>query len=355
LWEDFQPEPDLISRHSLELLVQAADCAAEAGVLIQPTLFVGHMSGGNYVPGWALSARGQRRLPTVCRGQVVPEGVGDLFSDPGLLAAQRLLARRVAEALAGHPALGSWDLANELDGVFVPDTSEETVRWAAMLYETLKEVTPDIPVTIGLHQGNICRDLRYRHEDLAPYSDYACMHAYSLYAKQFARFDLDPEVAPFLCALSAGFAGEPVLMHEFGLCTVPPGEPGRVLESSFEGMATATYAATEEEAAEFYEQVLERLWRTGTLGAWAWCFADYVEDLYERPPFSFKHHERSFGIVRADGSLKPAAEVLRRFARERKEVVKDYRSLDVASADFYAGLPAILPRLYSDYLERRTV
>ena len=150
LWEDFQPTPDQVSGGSLELLVQVADAAGEAGVLIQPTLFVGHMSGGNYIPEWALAPGGQRRMPTVCRGRVVPEGVGQLFTDPALLAAQRLLAGGVAEALAGHPALGSWDLANELDGAYVPESREDTVRWAAMLYETLKEATPDTPVTIGM-------------------------------------------------------------------------------------------------------------------------------------------------------------------------------------------------------------
>jgi endo-1,4-beta-mannosidase len=38
------------------------------------------------------------------------------------------------------------------------------------------------------------------------------------------------------------------------------------------------------------------------------------------PPFDERIVERSFGLIRADGSEKPAAEAFRAFARKRREV-----------------------------------
>ena len=64
----------------------------------------------------------------------------------------------------------------------------------------------------------------------------------------------------------------------------------------------------------YYAAVLERLHRLGCIGAFAWCFGDYAEALWDRPPCDLQKHERFFGLYRADGSLKPMGEVVRDFA-----------------------------------------
>ena len=70
---------------------------------------------------------------------------------------------------------------------------------------------------------------------------------------------------------------------------------------------------SEEALAEHLEEVLPRLVEVGATGALLWCFADYAEAIWDRPPCDTKLHERHFGLVRPDGSLKPHAEVVRRF------------------------------------------
>ena len=59
----------------------------------------------------------------------------------------------------------------------------------------------------------------------------------------------------------------------------------------------------------------------GATGALLWCFADYAEQLWDRPPLDpgGAIHERHFGLVRPDGTLKPHAEVVRRFAATRSD------------------------------------
>ncbi|MDA1062180.1 MAG: hypothetical protein O2895_04630, partial [Chloroflexi bacterium] len=54
-WEDFQPAPDRVDALMLRRLVLVADLAAAAGLQVVPTLFVGHMSGVNWIPRWALA------------------------------------------------------------------------------------------------------------------------------------------------------------------------------------------------------------------------------------------------------------------------------------------------------------
>ena len=67
-----------------------------------------------------------------------------------------------------------------------------------------------------------------RIDDLAGVVDEDCMHAYPLYCDAAKGF-LDPELVPFACALTADLAasGRAPLMHEFGICTAPPGSARR--------------------------------------------------------------------------------------------------------------------------------
>jgi endo-1,4-beta-mannosidase len=91
--------------------------------------------------------------------------------------------------------------------------------------------------------------------------------------------------------------------------------------------------------------------------AYAWCYADYDARLFARPPFDRAIRERSFGLVRADGSEKPAAAVIRSFAQrlERGDVPLGSvpNVLDVASDVYYAAPDAHFRRLYDRWLEAR--
>ena len=109
--------------------------------------------------------------------------------------------------------------------------------------------------------------------------------------------------------------------------------------------------ASEEDAAAYVEGVLERLVRVGSLGAFVWCFADYDEALWDRPPCDLQIHERFFGLVRPDGSLKPSAEAIRRFAAGRPVVQAPERLVELPdSADgYYRDPPRAMEDLYRQF------
>ena len=340
LTEDFLPEPDRVASDKVAQLVEVARIASEERIAAIPTLITINMSGKMWWPGFV---REPRR---------------SLFSDPMLLRAQTLLVETCARALAGDASIRAFDLSNELDDAQPVPSRDAGWLWAALLTGAVRRAAPGVPVQVGAHLPSLRSTTHLRIDDLASVVDEDCMHAYPLYCDA-ARSFLDPELVPFSCALTAQLAGtgRPTLMHEFGICTAPAGQPGSSIIDDFLGKPLAQYLASEEEGARYYAQVLERLAATGAAGAYAWCYADYDPKLFDRAPFDHAFRERSFGLVRADGSEKPAAREIRAFARrlERGEVALGSapKLLDVSADAYYAAPDAHFRRLYARWCETR--
>jgi endo-1,4-beta-mannosidase len=94
----------------------------------------------------------------------------------------------------------------------------------------------------------------------------------------------------------------------------------------------------------------------GATGALLWCFADYATELWSRPPCDQMKHERFFGLVRPDGSLKPHAEVVRRFAATAPTVLATPErrvELDITPDEFYRAPLKHTRRLYRKFTTRR--
>jgi len=128
----------------------------------------------------------------------------------------------------------------------------------------------------------------------------------------------------------------------------------------FLGQALSQYLASEAEAAEYYDAVLERLVMTGSSGAYAWCYGDYDASIFDRPPLATAVRERTFGLVRADGTEKPAADVWRRFRKRRDAGTLPQsrtlltRVLDVTADEYYEAPATNFARLYATWISRRT-
>ena len=113
--------------------------------------------------------------------------------------------------------------------------------------------------------------------------------------------------------------------------------------------------ASEADAAAYIAAVLPGLVRVGSLGAFLWCFADYHPSLWGRPPCDLQPHERFFGLVRPDGSLKPSASVVRDFAKTRPVVQPPEQVVDlqVSAAEYYRDPGAFLPGLFARFCQDR--
>lgn len=355
LWEDWQPGPDIVSSEALDNLEIVCNAAADLGLKLDVTFFTGHMSGPSWAPEWMLQ-RDQPMLPgvrqVVSNEKIVNCGHANPYTDPIVLKAEALLLQTVVSRFKEHAAIGLWNLGNEPDLFARPPDAATGKLWARNLTHLIKAIDPDHPVTCGLHVPSLTEDNGLRVHDIFAEVDVPVIHGYPMYT-DWAQGPLDSDFVPFLCALVTALCGKPTLMEEFGGCTEAPGKPSTVWKWSAYGKPRSQFMASEEDFAAYIEQVLPNLVEIGALGAMLWCYADYIPELWERPPCQESRHERFFGLVRPDGSLKPHAEVIKRFAATNPVVQPARRSvsLDISSEAYYQDPRRHVKRLYKGFLK----
>jgi endo-1,4-beta-mannosidase len=359
LWEDWQPSPDTVAPERLDDLTTVCDLAAERGLGLDVTFFTGHMSGPNWVPAWLL---GDGPLPSPHVRQVVSGGTPvsssyrNMFHDSEAIGAARLLIETVVSALAEHDGIWMWNLGNEPDLFAHPRSSLEGRAWVKSMRELIGGLDPDHPVTCGLHIDSVLADNGLRIDHVFAEVDVAVMHGYPMYAP-WAAHPLDPDFMPFLCGLVTALTSKPCLAEEWGGCTNPAGPDSTTWTwESYGGGPRSQFMAGEEALAEHVGAVLPKLVEVGSTGSLLWCFADYAEDLWDRPPCDDggARHERHFGLIRPDGSLKPHADVIRSFAAT-KPVVHEPSTvveLDVTADVYYAEPEDHARRLYREFRKR---
>ncbi|MDZ4763185.1 MAG: cellulase family glycosylhydrolase [Chloroflexota bacterium] len=360
LWDDWQPTPTSVSAERLRDFGIVCDIAAERGLGLDVTFFTGHMSGPNWSPGWLLDANAPRVSPHIRQvmsgGQIVDSRYRNMFHDETALAASRLLLKTVVSEYKDHDAIWMWNLGNEPDLFAHPHSAADGRAWVKSMRDLIREIDPKHDVTCGLHVASLLEDNGFRVDEIFAETDIAVMHGYPMYIP-WAKDNLDPDFVPYLCALVSAMCGKPCLAEEWGGCTAPDGGESQVWEWTCYGQPKRTqFMASETALARYIEAVLPKLVEVGSTGAMFWCYADYIEALWDRPPCdpAGAKHERHFGLVRPDGTLKPHAEVIRQFAAT-KPVVKDAAqtvTLDVSAAEYYAAPAQHAQRLYGDYLAR---
>jgi endo-1,4-beta-mannosidase len=336
MWDAFQPTPDQVSPERLGNLRTVADLAAEHGLGLDVSFFVGHASGPNWPPRWL---RGTPAVstdrPMVIDGQLEPSEYRNFFSDKEALDAERLLITQVVTELRDHPGIWMWNLGNEPDLFARPTDHTAGHAWVREMVALIRSLDPKHLITCGLHMDSLHRDNGLRINEVFAETDIAVMHSYPMYTP-WAREPLDPDLVPYTCAVVGALSGKPVFMEEWGGCTTAPGVPSEVWRWQGYDRPMEQFMASEEDMSAYVAAVLPRLVTVGATGAMFWCFADAATELWERPPYADWRHERHFGLVRPDGSLKLHAEVLRQFAATKPQVVRPAAvTLDPIDPDEY--------------------
>jgi endo-1,4-beta-mannosidase len=319
LWEDFQPSPTTVA--CMDKLNTVADLAVAAGLRLDVTFFTGHMSGPSWIPEWMLLP-GEPMPPGVLQvvsgGRLVNCGHRNPYTDEMCLAAEERLLEAVVGALCTRSdgAVAMWNLANEPDLVAIPSPAEAEA-WVGRMARCIRQVDPTTPITVGLHAPALREHVGFRANVFSRFDLVPVMHGYPMYAAGWAESPLDASFVPGLCRMVSRLNGDNrgTLAEEFGGCTVPG--PSRTIEFSSYGNTRRQFMAGEEEFAAYLKSVLSHLHAGGCTGALLWCWADYDPSLFDAPPLLESVHERFFGIVRSDGSLKPHAQVIRDFAETR--------------------------------------
>ncbi|MCK4859063.1 MAG: hypothetical protein KAS87_00705, partial [Candidatus Omnitrophica bacterium] len=241
-----------------------------------------------------------------------------------VLAASSQLIREVISSVKDQESLYGYDLANEIDNFVKLDSREEAIKWVEFVVQEIKVIDNTHPITMGLHLNNIEEERGFWPEDLTSVCDFLSMHSYSLYAK-WADDYLDGKVAGFTNRLIAKMSGARVMHTEFGICTI---------KGKTEKAAVGEYPFVEEKAAQTYlANSLKGLYENGALGALFWCYSDYHPSIFSQPPFEHSIHERSFGLFRDDGSLKPYKNIIEKY--QNLEVKQIVQPKDIDNAIYY--------------------
>ncbi|MEX2134517.1 MAG: hypothetical protein WEB67_10285 [Acidimicrobiia bacterium] len=357
LWDDWQPEPDVVDPSRLRDLGLVCNAAAARGLGLDVTFFTGHMSGPNWAPRWLLdSSGGSYPSPhvrqVISRSEVTSLPYRNMFHDPVALAAERLLLSTVVSEYRDHDGIWMWNLGNEPDLFAHPKDPAAGAGWVREMTSLIKDLDGSHPVTTGLHTASLFENNGLRVDQVFAESDVAVMHGYPMYVP-WASSELDPNFVPYLSALVSALTGMPCLAEEWGGCTSPDTKGPQTWEWTAYGTNRTQYMAGEAEFATYVAKTLPRLVEVGATGAFLWCFADYATELWDRPPCdpAGAKHERHFGLVRPDGTLKPHAEAIQKFAETDPMIIEPVRTvtLDVTADEYYADPHHHARRLYENF------
>ncbi|MFX0099056.1 MAG: cellulase family glycosylhydrolase [Candidatus Hodarchaeota archaeon] len=195
---------------------------------------------------------------------------------------QSIINREVAQLelliplLKNYSSAFIWDIMNEPASSNVP--VEVFADWVENMSTTIRAVDPDHLVTVGGGYGNF--------EDpalFAQYLDVVCAHTYrDRDGLRWERSGFRSYLKPFIAT------GKPVMVQEVGW---------------------NTFAISESRQADNYRTVFSAGDEMGLAGIMFWCLWDYALPFWDE-------NERAFGVLRDDGSWKPAAHVFQSYMNE---------------------------------------
>jgi endo-1,4-beta-mannosidase len=166
LWPYFQPGINYINDVVLERLRILLDCADRAGLDVEVTVLNGWMSGLSFMPPWVAPLANDRNI----------------FRDAEVIAAEKLLFRRIAERIGNHPRFLGFDLGNEIGCLMGmnPVTQTEADTWANEMFAYCYQVAPGRFHVNGVDHSSWFSDFGFTRENLATAGSASIVHSYAL-------------------------------------------------------------------------------------------------------------------------------------------------------------------------------
>jgi endo-1,4-beta-mannosidase len=347
LWEDFQPHPRQCAVHMLDRLVKFMELARDRKLGVILTLFTGYAAGLRWLPPWMLLASADPGSDGIFSlGSVRPLRAKNPYEDAEVIEAELYFLRELTNALAGHRALFAWDLGNEPFRWAIPPDEMAASIWFQVMTETLRERTESVPITLGLGPDDLEAQPRLTLLPASRYLDYLSIHAYPC-RLSWAGGPLDPGPLPFLGSMARWLTEKPVLLQEFGVPTAPVLKQ----EQRTKELPKDLSLVDEDDAARFAEKSVGLARRFGMTGAFWGCYGDYHPTIWSQPPLDRNASERFLGLIRDDGSRKPAAEVFASGMPDQPRTEPTAEWLDIAATEFLEAPKTHLPRLYRRFCD----
>ncbi len=198
----------------------------------------------------------------------------------------------IVGAFAGDDRIFAWDIHNEADIYFnwKHGKADKVLAWMSRVTKEVRRLDPNHPIGISMSDyHNLYYKPNANYKSAIELSDYVALHCYDAGAIQ-----------PEIVALKS-ITSKPILLQETGWPTVPG--------------SSSNY---DEPTQRFlYSLAVQAVQTQNTAGLLQWTLFDYIPGTSganptdPNDPLMIQDH---FGLIRRDGSYKPAAEVFRSYS-----------------------------------------
>lgn len=273
-WQDFEPQPGWYDEQMFDRLAEFCRWCQQRGVLMQPSLFVGWMSGGLFYPNWK-------------------EG-RNFYADVMMRERAALFARKAAAMIApfAEHCIGI-DLGNEL--TCLPDCRtcepDDVIGWTRTITDAIRQAYPAALIVSGTDQNTLVADVGWRLGAM-PGCDFYSVHGYPVPGWHPVPFDgmTDPYMQSLLPAYTRiARAFGPVMLQEFG--------------------TIATFGPNQQDA--YLRAMLPAVHKAGANGYLYWCLRDIRAEVF---PYTSNGMESNLGLVDEYDRVKPGLEFFLEFA-----------------------------------------
>ncbi|MFE9675354.1 beta-galactosidase [Streptomyces sp. NPDC006259] len=284
-WADFEPEPGVYDPEMTRRLRRFVSLATHHGLQCLPSLLTIWMNGQRFDPPWRAGR--------------------DLWHDADMVERQLAFVRHVAGALRDTGDVLAYDIGDEVihvDGAASGSLGPDGVRaWWGALADAVREAHPGALVLQANEVSAVTGEHAFRPEHAEPL-DLVGLHGFPVWTPFHMESVASPKagaLVPYLVRRGRPF--RPVLVDELG-----------------------SYGCDEETARDYLRVAAHGAFAAGACGVVVWCWQDFTT---ERKPYRLRPNERFVGLLRADGTPKPAMEAFQEFARRATGELAGFRPL----------------------------
>jgi hypothetical protein len=249
------------------------------------------MSGLSFMPAWVAPLKKPSDL-----------NVGNIFTDPHAIEAEKLLFRRIAETIGKHPRFLGFDIGNEM-GVLMqtgnnPVSTKDADLWATDMLRFCDEVAPGKFNVLGVDHSHWYNDYGFTRQVLANTGHASIVHSYIYFDGVLDRYKYNDAASAHLAAYAVELAyayqddlTRPVWVEEIGVS---------------EKECPPSYQPT------YMEQAVRNIAATGK----AWGITWWGSHDIDRADKSFDYYEYGLGLIDQQNKPKPLGKKFAELAAE---------------------------------------
>ena len=299
LWPLFQPGMNNVSDRALANLHSLLDAADKAGLDVEVTVLNGWMSGLAFMPAWVAPLTD-------------PSGnkqIGNMFTSAEVIEAEKLLFRRIAETVGGHPRFLGFDIGNELGVLQSPYSNPVSTKhadvWATGMLRYCDEIASNKFHVNGIDHSHWFNDFGFSREQIATTGHASVVHSYISFDGVLERYKYSDPASLHL----AEYEIELAYAYHIDL----------IRRVWVEEIGVVSEWMPESYMPEFMEHTVRNIIATGKVwGITWWCSHDFDPSIR-----GFDKSEHEMGLLDLQNNPKPTgkkfAELAAKFRRSRSE------------------------------------